>query len=154
MEDTRESAETAENTPFLTGEFGLKGTIRDKRNLSFLRRLYDWGWVISTIFFASLSIFLAIVSDTRENYERGFATDLGVSTRYWNHGLRDSREIDALKSQIALHEVAFTGGLELNETGKLVRIIEPGQPQYVGLPTPEIDSAWNELMLGNLLHSI
>lgn len=80
MEDTRESAETAENSPFLTGEFGLKRTIRNKRNLSFLRRLYDWVWVISTIFFASLSLFLAIVSDTRKNYERGFATDLGISS--------------------------------------------------------------------------
>jgi hypothetical protein len=44
--------------------------------------------------------------------------------------------------------VKFTGGLELNETGKLHRIIDPGQPQYVGPPTPEIDAAWDELMLG------
>jgi hypothetical protein len=38
--------------------------------------------------------------------------------------------------------------LELNETGKLHRIIDQGQPQYVGPPTPEIDAAWDKLMLG------
>jgi hypothetical protein len=53
-----------------------------------------------------------------------------------------------MKSQIQLHQVQFSGGLELNETGKLHRIVDPERPQYVGPPTPEIDAAWDDLMLG------
>jgi hypothetical protein len=77
-----------------------------------------------------------------------------MTLRLLRIGLKLTRKTsDALKSQIQLHQVRFTGGLELNETGKLHRIIDPGQPQYVGPPAPEIDAAWDELMLGKILLS-
>ncbi|KAJ5389258.1 uncharacterized protein N7496_000326 [Penicillium cataractarum] len=117
-----------EGKPFLPNEYTTPEVVPDARSLK--RQLLDWVWVISTVIFASLSFFLYIRSTRIATYEHGFSTDL-----------------DALKSQIQLHQVQFTGGLELNETGKLHRIIATGQPQYVGPPTPEIDAAWDELML-------
>ncbi|CEJ55178.1 hypothetical protein PMG11_01449 [Penicillium brasilianum] len=117
-----------EGKPFLPNDYTPAEIVRDTRSLR--RRLLDWAWVFSTAIFASLSIFLYLRSTRIATYERGFSTDL-----------------DALKSQIQLHQVRFTGGLELNETGKLHRIIDPRQPQYVGPPAPEIDAAWDELML-------
>ncbi|KAJ5890475.1 uncharacterized protein N7473_006703 [Penicillium subrubescens] len=117
-----------EGKPFLSEEHTATKGVRRTRSLKY--QLLDWTWVISTVIFASLSVFLYFRPISSATYEHGFSTDL-----------------DALKSQIQLHQVKFTGGLELNETGKLHRIIDPGQPQYVGPPTPEIDAAWDELML-------
>ncbi|KAJ5689014.1 hypothetical protein N7462_003406 [Penicillium macrosclerotiorum] len=120
-----------ESQPFLSERKSMREVVGDPKSLK--RQLADWSWVVSTVIFASLSVFLYFRSTRIKTYENGFSTDL-----------------DALKPQIQLHQVQFTGGLELNETGKLHRIIDPEQPQYVGPPTPEIDAAWDELMLGEI----
>lgn len=56
--------------------------------------------------------------------------------------------IDIAKKEIpaTLKHVRFTGGLRYNETKHLYREIEPNQVDYVGHPTPEIESAWEELI--------
>jgi hypothetical protein len=51
------------------------------------------------------------------------------------------REIPATSKQIK-----FTGGLRYNETKQLYRQIEHGIPDYAGIPTPAVDSAWHELI--------
>jgi hypothetical protein len=43
-------------------------------------------------------------------------------------------------------QVQFNATLKYNEDHKVYRHIT--QPAYVGLPTPEIDAAWQELMGG------
>lgn len=51
------------------------------------------------------------------------------------------REIPA-----TLKQIRFTGGLRYNESKQLYREIEPGMPDYTGLPTPEVDAAWHKLV--------
>jgi hypothetical protein len=43
-------------------------------------------------------------------------------------------------------QVKFSGGLKWDETKQLVRQIDPTTPDYGGIPTPEIDAAWLELI--------
>ena len=49
---------------------------------------------------------------------------------------------------VRLVDVVFTGSLKLHDNGSWYRDTEPGKPQYVGLPSKEIDDAWNELLSG------
>lgn len=44
--------------------------------------------------------------------------------------------------------VRFTAGLVYNENRELVRTHHPDQPEFVGMPTPEVDAAWDDLMGG------
>lgn len=41
--------------------------------------------------------------------------------------------------------IQFTGGLRWNESMMPDRILTPGEPDYAGFPTPEIDAAWRNL---------
>jgi len=47
-----------------------------------------------------------------------------------------------------LVEYQFTGGIQVNNEGKLYREVDPLEPQYVGEPSPEIDKAWDDLLSG------
>lgn len=47
-----------------------------------------------------------------------------------------------------LIEYQFTGGIQVNEEGKLYREVNPLEPQYAGEPSPEIDKAWDDLLDG------
>lgn len=42
--------------------------------------------------------------------------------------------------------VRFTAGLLYNQEKELYRPIYPNSPQYVGVPTPEMDEAWEDLI--------
>lgn len=48
--------------------------------------------------------------------------------------------------------VRFTGTAGFHANGSAFRVIEPGQPQYVGEPSPEMDVAWEALVSG-MMHS-
>ncbi|OJJ42268.1 hypothetical protein ASPZODRAFT_137405 [Penicilliopsis zonata CBS 506.65] len=114
----------SENAPFLPDEKPPR-----TKNQIFARQ---WPWILSTLFFALLSalLFFRLPSSPYGSYEKGFSTDL-----------------KSIRSSIELQEVQFTGGLELDENGRLISVTDPGAPKYAGPPSPEIDDAWNELML-------
>ena len=63
----------------------------------------------------------------------------------WTHGVYAT---EPLRSALELERVTFTGGLDFDENGTLYRTIEPGSPQYVGKPNPEIDANWESLLEG------
>jgi hypothetical protein len=67
-----------EGKPFLSGEHTTLKVIQDARSLK--RRLLDWIWVVSTVIFAILSVFLFFRSTRVNTYEHGFSTDLGMTT--------------------------------------------------------------------------
>lgn len=61
------------------------------------------------------------------------------------------RLAEPTKASIELQEVMFTNALQYNETSKeYYREHDPGEEQYVGKPSPEIDEAWEELLGGEL----
>ncbi|KAH8647913.1 hypothetical protein BX600DRAFT_443251 [Xylariales sp. PMI_506] len=64
-----------------------------------------------------------------ESFERGYSTDLELA-----------------KSSIRVHGVRFTGGLKYDDNGTLYRNHPPDQKQYVGQPSSELDSAWEEII--------
>ncbi|KAF2964095.1 hypothetical protein GQX73_g9468 [Xylaria multiplex] len=68
-------------------------------------------------------------SISRESYELGFASDL-----------------EPAKSEIELVVRSFSGGVELDSEGHLL-VDQEGQ-EYVGIPKPSIDKAWEELLGG------
>ncbi|RDW91741.1 hypothetical protein BP5796_02906 [Coleophoma crateriformis] len=55
-------------------------------------------------------------------------------------------DLTAAKPLAALVEYAFTGGIQIDENGKLYREVDPSKPQYAGEPSPEIDKAWDDLL--------
>ncbi|KAI0202339.1 hypothetical protein F4808DRAFT_458938 [Astrocystis sublimbata] len=58
-------------------------------------------------------------------------------------------ELEPLKSQIEIQRRTFTGDLDWDENGTLVRVSKPGALKYVGEPTPEIDANWDRLIFGD-----
>ncbi|TQN64530.1 hypothetical protein CSHISOI_10941, partial [Colletotrichum shisoi] len=58
-------------------------------------------------------------------------------------------ELDPVKGVLASETVRFTGGLHYHPNGTLYRETVAGEPQYVGAPSPDIDSAWDTLLKGN-----
>lgn len=66
-----------EGKPFLSGEHITPEGARHARSLK--RQLLDWTWVISTVIFASLSVFLYFRPTSSATYEHGFSTDLGMT---------------------------------------------------------------------------
>lgn len=53
------------------------------------------------------------------------------------------------KEAIKLQEVTYTSAFRYNETSKtFYRDFDPDIPQYVGVPSPAIDKAWLELLVG------
>jgi hypothetical protein len=82
---------------------------------------------------------------------KGFTTELGISVHpndTSDHQLTMRFFTDPIKGVLASETVRFTGGLHFHKNGTLYRETIEGQPQYVGPPSPEIDSAWNRLLKG------
>lgn len=52
------------------------------------------------------------------------------------------------RAQIATQRVRFSGTASFDENGSAYRTSRPGEPQYVGTPTREIDDAWTALVGG------
>ncbi|KAI1268091.1 hypothetical protein F5Y18DRAFT_424412 [Xylariaceae sp. FL1019] len=69
------------------------------------------------------------VSSLKSSYDEGFSTDLGPA-----------------KSQIELVTRSFTGGVNLDADGSF-NMDQTGS-EYIGEPSPEVDAAWDELLLG------
>ncbi|KAM0145502.1 hypothetical protein ACHAQE_011237 [Botrytis cinerea] len=63
-------------------------------------------------------------------------------------------ELDPIKNILSEETVRFTGGLHFHKNGTLYREIIEGEPQYVGEPSPEIDSAWNQLLKGQYMNLV
>jgi hypothetical protein len=49
---------------------------------------------------------------------------------------------------ISFDRVKFTGTAAFFDNGTAYRIIDTEQPQYVGIPSPSVDNAWDELIEG------
>ncbi|KAJ8132760.1 hypothetical protein O1611_g860 [Lasiodiplodia mahajangana] len=105
---------------------------------NYLQRIYQatkgrWVAVTVVIWFISLLLTWKIASVvTRPRYD----VSLGLNT-----------ELEPLKSQIEMQVIRFTGDLDWDENGTLIRT-HPGPIEYVGDPTPEIDAAWEHLIFG------
>jgi len=53
-----------------------------------------------------------------------------------------------MKQSIRLHRKRFSGATRAHPNGTLYHVFASGEPRYVGLPSPDIDDAWDTL-LGN-----
>jgi len=91
-------------------------------------------WILSTVGFAILSLFL--LNEKRASriigkYETGFKT-----------------EFEPAALAIQLERVRFSGTPLFRENGTAYRKVNANEPQYVGPPSDEIDSAWAGLIHG------
>ncbi|CAN8099826.1 unnamed protein product [Discula destructiva] len=93
-------------------------------------------WVIATLLFTTIALAclsaLMLVELSRlqsSSYRRGFLT-----------------ELDSIRKVISIEETVFGGGLVYDDADNLYREITPGQPQFVGPPSPDIDAAWDGLL--------
>jgi hypothetical protein len=89
-------------------------------------------WMISTTFFATLSLCLITIAQIRPATTNpgAFETDF-AATQLW----------------VEYEERAFTGKLSyVPLKRKLYRDIDPTQPQYFGKPNPEMDALWDDLL--------
>jgi hypothetical protein len=50
-----------------------------------------------------------------------------------------------LKSTIEIKEVRFSSNLKFDKNGELYRTSNPDEPPYVGVPSDEIDRAWEDI---------
>lgn len=78
------------------------------------------------------------------SYETGFATDLRMSTsvklKPWNLPLAGPA-----REEIEIISIQFTGALNFNARGDLIRVVQEGQLDWAGTPTDEIDAAWQSI---------
>lgn len=94
-------------------------------------------WFFTTILLLTLSIaqtsrnIIKSQSEVTGTYETGFTTDLPDAQR-----------------TIQLEKHRFTAALRDHRNGTLYMKSDPSQPQYVGLPTPNIDANWDALTHG------
>lgn len=65
----------------------------------------------------------------KDSYEHGFRTDLQPA-----------------KPAIELIETEFYGGIVVNSTGDFNLVLKPDEECYVGIPTRELDAAWDRLV--------
>ncbi|OKL61631.1 hypothetical protein UA08_03512 [Talaromyces atroroseus] len=121
-------------TPFLT-TFEKSS---DYTNYRTSRRV-QLGWAVIAPWVLSLLLLAVIVIiEIRVNGLIG-----GPPFGYWT-----AHELEIAKREIpaTLKQIRFTGGLRYNESKQLYREIELGVPDYSGIPTPEIDAAWHDLI--------
>ena len=111
-------------------------------------------WLLSLILFVCLVVLAigkksCVPAGFWKPYElgksiRSLARVVDITRRYLTiHS--SSKEPVKREVPATLKQVRFTAGLKYNESHQLGRIIDPTKPQYVGIPTPEIDVAWREL---------
>ncbi|KAK5635671.1 hypothetical protein RRF57_011383 [Xylaria bambusicola] len=122
-------------SPF--AESWVKGSQQPKhspRRRTLLSRTTLYSILVVSILWPA-SIFVALGQFRRSclasgrSYETGFDTDLEPA---W-HAIR-------------LHKVKFTGDLKIDKNGTVYRDIVG--TQYVGIPTPEMDDAWVDIIRG------
>jgi hypothetical protein len=75
---SRTMEDTEEGKPFLSEEHTAQNGVKHTQSLK--GQLLDWTWVIFTVIFASLSVFLYFRPTSSGTYEHGFSTDLGITT--------------------------------------------------------------------------
>lgn len=96
-------------------------------------------WIASTF---SLALITGYLLFQQHNSSACLATSLSA----FPTDLRDAHPY------ISYEERVFSGKLAFNaEIGKVYRDIDLSKPQYFGLPSPEIDDAWADLMRGTPL---
>lgn len=122
-----------------------------------------WPWVLSTSFFAILSLALLtfqVVPSRTGSYEVGFDTELGpyticfsdCFTWIYSSNMLGSTGTEPAKVAIAIEKVKFHGGIIVNETGHFNLISDPHGPKYTGHPTRELDAAWDSLVGKSSIH--
>jgi hypothetical protein len=93
-------------------------------------------WIASTLSLALITAHLLFQQGNDSCY-------LFTSPSAFRTDLRDAHPY------IAYEERVFSGKLAFNkEIGKVYRDVNPSEPQYFGLPSPEIDNAWADLLRG------
>jgi hypothetical protein len=102
-----------------------------------------------TLSSALFSIYLLVIGikNPSSSYENGFMTDLSESTGVCCTDLVVLILLDPAKRSISIEERTFTGGLRYDDTGVLVA----NKSSYVGIPSVEVDEAWEKLLEGNTL---
>ncbi|KAH8589388.1 hypothetical protein B0O99DRAFT_337811 [Bisporella sp. PMI_857] len=89
----------------------------------------------TTIGFGLLSLILAVklhYMSPELTFKDGYLTDWGPA-----------------KAAIEIQQVTYTSAFRYNETSqRYYREFDPNLPQYVGVPSPKIDDAWEELLKG------
>ncbi|KAJ5306795.1 hypothetical protein PENANT_c003G08188 [Penicillium antarcticum] len=99
-----------------------------------------WPWIASTITFALISAYLLF-----QQQINGWSTCVTASPAF-RTDFKDSHPY------ISYEERVYTGRFWYNETiGKVYRDVDPSEPQYFGLPSPEIDAAWDDLLRGEFV---
>lgn len=112
-------------------------------------------WIVSTIFFALLSLFLAVVA-FRDPHSYTNAPTYCPSTTTQSASTTDSYPHDFADAvaAIQLESREFTGKIQYNSNNEsLYMTKDENEPQYVGDPavTPGIDKAWDDLLKRKLL---
>jgi len=140
---SRSSSSVDDGEPFLPQRNGEKsaGFFPTKK-----RRL-DCGpalpWIVSTGILSVLCVVLALrdsqvrmpsIPKPTDTFETGFDTDLDIA-----------------RVAIETHHVKFSGGLMFMPNGTMYRDLRPGEPLYFGIPSPEIDKAWWNLLYSSAL---
>ncbi|MCJ1261976.1 hypothetical protein MMC22_001845 [Lobaria immixta] len=97
-------------------------------------------WILSTLFFAVISILLyfqpraTVPCPSPSSFDAGFSTDF----------------LDA-KPVVALEQRIFDGAVYFNESSQMLEMeTNPNLPQFVGPPSPEIDQAWYDMLRGRI----
>jgi hypothetical protein len=149
MEDfSRPSSESLHDSEsFFLSDFEKSGGFSNDARA---RRRLPWTvivpWVLCLVLFVGILVQASIlVSPSRGYWSRNELGSLVfihivINNSYPRTGIAQ-REVPAITKQIR-----FTGGLRYNESKQLYRQIEPGIPNYAGVPTPEIDAAWHEII--------
>ncbi|KAH9904442.1 hypothetical protein F4778DRAFT_732459 [Xylariomycetidae sp. FL2044] len=113
---------------------GLVGNSTIRRRSDMWTKLRRTTTAVSI--FLNILLFLVIIyllterKLAKSSYETGFDSDLG-----------------AIKPEIGLTQYSYSGGVQLNDDGEFMTD-DSDKKKYVGHPTPEVDQAWRDLMLG------
>ncbi|RDW58855.1 hypothetical protein BP6252_13331 [Coleophoma cylindrospora] len=141
----KESSFDSEGSEGISLRLSLRNWAATQReNFLGTERRPQFPWIISTLFFAVLSLALGItcvmISQRGNTYEKGFLTDfiLGDET--------NTLQAPATKL-IEMVEVQFGAALLFDDNGTLIREHMEGQTDWVGSPSPEIDALWDPLAL-------
>ncbi|KAJ6024972.1 hypothetical protein N7540_005769 [Penicillium herquei] len=125
----------------------------ERKERSFLLHGFLWSkyqWVLLGLWILSILLSVQITRwgmSTANNYEIGFSTDLrqySSQTATLKTPAHNGSE-PAIEA-IELETVRFTGDLLIDPNGTIYRNIEG--KQYVGEPSPDIDSAWRDIIRG------
>lgn len=99
-------------------------------------------WILSTVSLAVITTYLLLQHRADHWHQCFVATSPAFRT-----DLHDSHP------HVFYEERVFSGRLWYDDnTDTVFRDIDPSEPQYFGLPTPEIDAAWADLLRGNSHH--